>query len=58
MAYFKVVGFILREWTEEATKCVSVGLRSVSGRYLERTSPNGSQKICHLSRPYPSDKAS
>ena len=29
MAYFKVVAFILREWTEEATNCVAVGLCSV-----------------------------
>ena len=39
MAYFKVVGFILREWIREATNCVSVGLYTVFRPIPEKNVP-------------------
>lgn len=39
MAYFKVVGFILREWIGEATNCVSIGLCSVFRPIPEKNVP-------------------
>ena len=39
MAYFKAVDFILREWTEEATNYVTVGLCSVFRPKPEKNVP-------------------